>query len=486
MATISSPGLGSGLDVDSIVTQLVAIERRPIEALAAQKTTLQEKLSSFGLLQSYTVNIQDAAGVLAKASLWQQTTAVSNDKTSVAATSSTTAVPGNYSVEVTQLAQAQALASRQYATSTDPVGTGTLRIELGGWTAGGLPFIPQTPPTQVDIPISVGEDSLESVRAKINASNAGVSASIIRDSGGAKLVIRSNATGLQQSMRISAVPADAPSTPGGATLNDLVFDNPAGSATMTQSLPPRDAAAIVNGLPVTSSSNTLANVIEGVTLTLSQTTATGKPVQVAVGVDGESMKKALTDFAKAYSEISKYITDQTKYDPDKKVASPLQGDRATLTLQSQLRSMIGATGSASKAFTRMSDVGMELQADGSLKLNEGKFTTSLAKLPELSKAFTTVAVGNPNAAGFAVRIKSLAEQMTQSQGPVTTRTQGLRDSISRNDKQTAKLEERVSQVQARLLRQYSALDTNLTKLNGLNSYMTQQITAWNRASSPRR
>ena len=479
MATISSPGLGSGLDVDSIVTQLVAIERRPIAALAAQKTTLQAKLSSFGLLQSYTVNIQDAVAALAKPALWQQTTATSGDKAVVSATSSTTAVPGNYSVEVTQLAQAQALASKQYAASTDPVGTGTLRIELGGWTAGALPFIAQTPPTQVDIPISVGEDSLESVRAKINASNAGVSASIIRDSGGAKLVIRANATGLMQSMRISAVPADAPTTPGGPTLNDLVFDNPAGSATMTQSLPPKDAAAVVNGLPVTSSTNTLTNVIEGVTLTLSQTTT--RPVQVAVGVDGEGMKKALNDFAKAYSEINKYIVEQTKYDPDKRVASPLQGDRATLTLQSQLRSMIGATGTASKAFTRLSDAGLELQSDGSLKLNESKFTASLGKLPELSKAFSATDTANPSAAGFAVRIKALTEQMTQSQGPVTTRTQGLRDSISRNDKQTARLEERVSQVQARLLRQYSALDTSLTKLNGLNSYITQQVSAWNKA-----
>ena len=480
MATISSPGLGSGLDVNSIVQQLVAIERKPIDALAAQKTTLQDKLSSFGLLQSYTVNIQDAAAALAKPALWQQTTATSSDKTTVAASSGTTAVPGNYSVEVTQLAQAQALASKQYAASTDPVGTGTLRIELGGWTAGGAPFIPQTPPTQVDIPINVGEDSMESVRAKINASNANVSASIVRDSGGAKLIIRSNSTGLQQSMRISAVPADPPATPGGPTLNDLVFDNPAGSATMTQSLAPKDAAALVNGLPVTSATNTLANVVEGVTLTLSQTTAAGKPVQVAVGVDSESMKKALNDFAKAYTDINKYIVEQTKYDPDKKVASPLQGDRATLTLQSQLRSMIGATGSASTAFTRLSDVGLEIQADGSLKLNESKFSTALGKLPELSKALSFNDTANPNAAGFAVRIKSLTEQMTQSEGPVTTRTQGLRDSISRNDKQTAKLEERVAQVQARLLRQYSALDTSLSKLNGLNSYITQQVTAWNK------
>ncbi|MDH5539312.1 MAG: flagellar filament capping protein FliD [Rhizobacter sp.] len=481
MATISSPGLGSGLDVKTIVSQLVAIERQPINVLAQQKATLQDKLSSFGLLQSYVVNIQDAAAALAKPGLWQQTTANSSDKAAVSATSSGTAVPANYSIEVGQLAQAQALASKSYESNTAPVGTGTLRIELGGWTAGGPPFVPKSPPSQVDIPIGVGEDSLESVRAKINASNAGVSASIIRDSAGARLVIRSTGTGLENSMRIMAVPADAPTEPGGPTLNDLVFDNPAGSATMTQSLAPLDATAVVNGLPVTSPSNTLRNVIEGVTLTLSQTTA--KPVQLTVGVDSDAMKKAMNDFAKAYSDINKYINDQTKYDPDKKVASPLQGDRATLSLQSQLRSMLGANGNASKVFSRMSDAGLELQADGALKLNDSKFSAAMGNLPELARAFSNNNVDNPGDNGFAVRIKQLTTQMTDSQGTVNTRSQGLRDSITRNEKQAARLEDRVLATQARLERQYGALDTSLTKLSGLNSFVTQQIAAWNRSGN---
>ncbi len=480
MATISSPGLGSGLDVDSIVTQLVAIERKPIEALATQKTALQAKLSSFGLLQSYAVNIQDAAAALAKASLWKQTTAKSADASYVSATSSSSAMPGSYNVEVTQLAQAQTLASKTYANSTDSVGTGTLRIELGGWTAGALPFIPKDPPSQVDIPISVGEDSLESVRTKINAANAGVTASIVRDSTGARLVIRSTTTGLENSMRISAVPADAAVPPSVATLNDLVFNNPAGSATMTQSLPPKNATGFVDGLPFTSSTNTLKDAVEGVTLTLSKVTTAA--VQVTVGVDSAAMQTALTNFAKAYSDINKYIVEQTKFDADKKVASPLQGDRATLSLQSQLRSMLGAAGTASTAFTRLSDTGLELQADGSLKLNTAKFTTASAKLSELSKAFTATDTTNPSANGFAVRFQSLTEKMTQTQGTVTTRSQGLRDSITRNDRETARLEARVAQTQARLVRQYGALDASLTKLNGLNSYITQQITTWNKST----
>jgi len=480
MATISSPGLGSGLDVKSIVTQLVAIERNPINALNVQKANLQDKLSSFGLLQSYMVNIQDAAAVLAKPGLWQQTTAKTSNEDAVSATSTTSAVPGSYSVQVGQLAQAQVLASKAYEAVTDPVGTGTLRIELGGWTAGGPPFVPKSPPSQVDIPIGVGEDSLESVRAKINASNAGVSASIIRDSSGARLVIRSTGTGMENSVRIMAVPADAPVTPGGPTLNDLVFDNPAGSATMEEKTPPKNAEAVINGIPITSPSNTLSNVVEGVTLTLKQQTTA--PAQLTVGVDSEAMKKALSDFAKAYSEINKYITEQTKYDPDKKVASPLQGDRATLSLQSQLRSMLGATGSASKDFARLSDAGLQLQADGSLKLNETKFSDALGKLPELAKAFSVSNATNPSDNGFAVRIKDLTVKMISTEGTVSTRSQGLRDSITRNERQAARMEERVLQTQARLERQYSALDTSLTKLSGLNSYITQQIANWNKSN----
>jgi flagellar hook-associated protein 2 len=479
MATISSAGLGSGLDVTSIVTQLVAIERQPIDALTTQNTALKDKLSSFGLLQSYAVNIQDAAAALAKASLWQGTTAKSADDSKVTAASSTAAVPGAHSVEVSQLAQPQAVASKSYATSTESVGTGTLRIELGGWTNGGLPFIPQSPPSQVDIPINVGEGSLESVRTKINASNAGVTASIVRDSGGAKLVLRSNSTGLENTMRISAVPADPPSTPGGATLNDLVFDNPAGSATMSQTLAPKNATGFVDGVPFTSATNTLTGAIEGVTLTLSGVTTAA--TQVTVGVDSSSMKKALNDFAKAYTDINKYITDQTKYDPDKKVAAPLQGDRATLTIQNQLRNMLGATSTASQSFSRMSDAGLEIQSDGSLKLNETKFSAALSKLGELSKAFTATGSTSSSANGFAVRIQSLATQMTQTDGAVSTRSQGLRDSISRNEKQAAVLEDRVARTKTRLEAQYGALDTAMTKLTGLSSYMSQQITNWNKA-----
>jgi len=477
MATISSPGLGSGLDVKSIVSQLVAIERRPIDQLQTQKETLQAKLSAFGLLQSYTTNLEDAAGVLTRADTWRPTKASSADATAVAVSSTAGAAPGSYAVAVTQLAQAQSLASGTYTSSLAATGSGTLRIELGSWT--GNVFAPKSGGLPVDVVIAPGQDSLDAVRTAINNANAGVTASLVRDGNDFRLAIRSNNSGAENSVRITAT-ADAPSTPGGPTLAGLSYDR-AGSSGLAQTLEGVNAQLTVNGLAISSASNVLSDVVQGLTVTLSKVT-TG-PVQLTVQSDQTAMRKSLEDFVKAYNDINKYIREQTKYDEDKKVASTLQGDRATLTLQSQLRSMIGSGSTASTRYGRLSDLGVQIQPDGSLKVNETKFTqaTSSANLPELTRAFTT---DQPRDAddGLAVRIKSLAAQINSTGGLVDTRTSGLRASIKRNEDLTKRQEERVAQVEVRLNRQYGALDTQLSKITSLGTYMNQQIANWNKSS----
>lgn len=480
MASISSPGLGSGLDVKSIVSQLVALERKPIDALNTRTESLQGKLSAFGLVQSYLVNLQDAAGVLAKASTWQQTKASSADATSVSVSSSTTAQAGSYAVEVSQLAQAQSLASPVYTSSTASMGTGTLRIELGSWNTGNTAFTPKSGTSGIDIAIPAGADSLEAVRTAINAANAGVSASIVRDAAGARLAIRSTSTGQENAVRITAT-ANPATTPGGPTLNDLVYNPAVAPSTMTQTMAARDAMATVNGLPVTSPRNSLSEVIEGLTITLNKVTTT--PTQLTVSTDTTAMRKAVDDFTKAYNDINKYISEQTKYDEDSKVAGTLQGDRATLSLQSQLRSMMGSLGGASTRYARLSDLGVQIQADGSLKVNDAKFNdaVSAANLSETARAFSQD-TGTASTAGFAVRIKALATQMTNSDGVVSTRSAGLQASIKRNADEVKRQEDRVAMVEARLNKQYSALDTSVSKLKSLGDYVSQQITTWNKSS----
>ena len=474
MATLSSPGVGSGLDVNSIVTQLVALERKPIEQLQTQASTIQTKLSSFGLLQSYTANVRDIADRLSKPDFWTATTASSADNASVAASSTATATAGSYAVQVTTLAQAQGMYSKAYTDSSSVVGTGTLHIELGAWDSGLTAFTPDAAKTAIDVTIGAGENTLAGIKAKINAANAGVTASIVNDSSGARLVLRSTATGAKSAVRIAAVDADANNTDA-LGLSALAFDPPNAPGQMTQSQAGKDTLASINGLPVTSTTNILANVIDGVTLTLAKETTSA--VTVTVGLDTATLRKAVTDFAKAYSDINGYITAQTKYDATTKKAAALQGDRPTLTLQSNLRSVFLGSNAASSAFARLSDIGVELQTDGSMKVNDTKLTAALANPTEVAKLFSSTASADPAQQGFAVRVKALASQLVASDGAITTRTQGLRESITRNQTQQQKLEDRVALTKARLLKQYGALDTQLSQMNGVGSSLTQSLTA---------
>ncbi|MCM5679396.1 flagellar filament capping protein FliD [Schlegelella sp. S2-27] len=477
---ISSPGLGSGLDVSSIVERLVAIERRPIDLIGEQTTKLQSRLSAFGLLQSYTVNVHDAVNRLTDATLWQKTSASTTD-ISISASSTADAVSGRYSVEVSQLAQAQSISSKAYASSSTAVGSGTLHIELGTWNADKTAFTAKSGATAVDVVIPAGADSLAEVRDAINKASAGVTASIVNDTSGARLVLRSNETGAENAVRITATTDDDGNAGDALGLSALAYDPPSAAGQMTENLAARNAVATVNGLSVSSATNVFNNVVDGLKFTVSKVTTA--PAEIRVGVDTESMKKAVNDFVKAYNDINKYIADQTKYNPDTKAAATLQGDRSTLSLQGQLRQMVTGISGASGTFQRISDLGLQLQSDGSLKVNDSKLSDALANnRSEVSAAFSKSDATNPANNGFAVRMKALTASLTRTDGLVTTRTDGLRASIRRNELQAEKYEARVALVEQRLLRQYSALDNSLTSLNGLSSYVNQQVTLWNNKS----
>ncbi|RQP25242.1 flagellar filament capping protein FliD [Piscinibacter terrae] len=476
MATLSSPGIGSGLDVNSIVTQLVALERKPIDDLKSAASTIQTKLSSFGLLSSYTSNLRDISDKLTQASFWTGTAANSSDASAVAVSSTNTATAANYLVNVTSLARAQSLASATpFATSTSTVGTGNLHIELGSWDDGLTTFTPDASKVAVDVAIDAGSNTLDGIKTKINAANAGVTASIVNDASGAKLVLTSTSTGAKSAVRITATDDDGNNTDA-AGLSALAFNPPVSSGQMSQTQGAKNAAATVNGLPVTSATNTLDGVISGVTLTLGKETTS--PVQVNVSRDTASIKKAITDFAKAYSDMNGYITTQTKYDATTKKAAALQGDRSTLTVQSNLRRLFTDNSSASLVYSRLSDVGLEIQTDGTMKVNDAKLSAALASNPaEVSKLFMSTTSADPNEQGFAVRAKALATQLIGSGGAITTRTQSLRDSVTRNQKQQDDMEARVALTQARLTKQYGSLDTTLSKINATNSSLTQSLKA---------
>jgi flagellar hook-associated protein 2 len=474
MATISSPGIGSGLDVNSIVTQLVSLERKPIEQLQVQANTIQAKLSSFGLLQSYAGNLRDISDRLASPAFWTGNAATTSDGGSVGVSAASTASAGSYMVSVSALAQAQNLASKAYASSTSTVGGGTLHIEVGSWNDNLTTFTADAGKVPVDLTVAAGS-SLDGVAAQINAAHAGVTASIVNDTSGARLVLTSVASGAAGAVRITATDDDGNNTDASG-LSALAFDPAVTAGQMSQSQAGKNTTATVNGLAVSSATNTLDNVIPGVKLTLYKTTTS--PVEVKVQQDIGSIKKAITDFAKAFSEMNVYISQQTKYDAAAKKGAPLQGDRATLAVQSNLRTLFSDSSSASLVYSRLSDVGLELQTDGSMKVNDAKLSAALAAKPdEVMKLFTSTTAADSSEQGFAVRAKALAAKLTDSNGAITTRTKGLRDSITRNQQDQDRLEKRVAMIQARLTKQYSALDTMMSQMNATNSSLSQSLSA---------
>lgn len=479
MATISSLGIGSGLDVNSIVTQLVALERRPIEQLQTAKSGLNSQLSAFGRIQGALDSLRSAARTLTNTSTWAATTATSSDTAALGASSSSTATPGAYAVNVAWLAATQLNATSALPSASEVVGEGTLHIQLGTWADDLSGFTPKDGAAQVDITIGPGESTLAGIRDKINATaGAGVRASIVNDASGARLVLQSTETGAANGFRILTTDADGVGDDD-AGVSRLAYDPESGTVVSTRSQPARNASLTVNGLPVESASNTLSNVVDGLTLKLLKPTAGA--VDVAVSRDSESMKKSVQAFVSAYNDVVNLLREQTKFVEASKTAGPLQGDRAAISIMSQLRSALGVESSASATFARASDIGIDVQKDGTIKLGGSKLDDALANVTELQKFFAT-STETATTNGLGDRMRRLLDGLLSTEGTVASRQDGLRKRISNNDARQAQLEDRVAAVEKRLRAQYQALDLNMSRLTGLQGYVAQQITNWNRSS----
>ncbi len=477
MPAITSLGIGSGADINSIVTQLVALESRPLVQMRNAANVLQTQVSSYGQLSSLFGTLQTAANNLTGSSLWTRSTATSSDDTAVAVVGGSTAAAGSYAVSVQKLAANQTVVSTTgYADASALVGSGTLTLELGKWDLPPMNFLPQVGRTPVTLPITAS-DTLQTLRDKINGLGSGVNASIVTDSNGSRLSLRSSSSGADNGFRLSVADADGNNADANG-LSRFAFNPGGGSTQMEQKLAASNAEATVNGIAVVSASNDLSGVVDGLTLRLRKEGLAS--TRIAVTSDREAVKAAIQGFADAYNTLSKAITDQTKYDPGTKVGGPLQGDSAATGLQRQLRSLLNVASGASATFGRLSDVGLQAQRDGTLKVDAAKLDNATANLTELKRAFSNSDTGNSANDGFARRYATLATQVLGTDGSLTTRTDGLRNRITRNGEDQANLSDRVERFRTRLVAQYTVLDGNLSKLNALSSYVTQQMNMLNR------
>ena len=467
MSTLSSAGVGSGLDVESIVKALVAIERKPIAQLATQASGMQTKLSAFGKLQSALSALRDAARTLTSSDAWGAVKGNSSDPTSVAVSAGSGAVAGSYSVSVSQLAAAQTVVGAPRAATATMGSDGTLAIQLGSWAAGGnAPFTARANTPAMNVAIAA-TDTLADVRDKVNAAGAGVTASIVNDASGARLVMRSSQTGVEQGFQVTA----------SAGLEALGYGGPGGPG-MAQSRPAANALATINGIAIESSSNTLGNVLDGLTLTLNKVT-TGT-TEITVEQDTPAIQASMKTFVDAYNAMIKLVADQTRYDAATKTAAPLQGDRTSINLQYALRGVASGSSAGSGVFSRLAQIGLDPQADGTLKLNTTKLTSALGQASEVQKLFAFTDGNDATADGFAQQIRQMADRLLGSDGTLSSRQSGLQAEMARNKARQSELEARVARTEERLRARYAALDNQMANLSALSGYVSQQVTSWNK------
>lgn len=491
MATISSVGIGSGLDVKNIVSQLVALEKQPLKTLQAKASNFEAQVSAFAKIQSQFSALSDVAKRISATGAWAARTANSSNTAAATISASATTAATSFTLDVDALAKTQSVSSAQLVAG-QPVGSGTLTLQLGTWSGSGASFTPAaTGPVEVTV---AATDTVADIASKINAAGTGVVATAFFDGTQDRLVLTSKSTGEAAGFRMQVADDDAGLPGDEAGLSRLAFDPEAGANGMAQAGNPvqygQDARARINGLAVTSASNTLENNIPGVTIKLVATTTTGfgtpgelkSPVTMNISEDVTVAVKNVSDFVAAYNALNATLADLTKYDAATKTGALFQGDSSIVGLQSVLRNMASSISAGGGAYQRLSDVGLERQLDGSLVINTAKLSTAANGGTGLQDLFTKNN-SNPLTNGFALKFDTLASGVLSSSGAVTNKAAALQRELQRNADAQEKVNERAAVVEARLNKQYSALDARMAQLTALNAFVAQQVTLWNNAGN---
>lgn len=356
---MSSPGIGSGLDVKSIVSQLMTVEQQPLTRLSQKEASYQTKLTAYGSLKGALAAFQSSMQSLSSASSYQALTATSGNSTVLGASAGITAKAGTYTVDVSHLAHSQVLAANGLASTQNSSSTGTLSIQVGSGTL-------QT------ITIDSSNNTLSGVAEAINAAGAGVTATIVNDGSATpyKLVLSANATGAANTIHV--------------TNNLSAGELSTAVDSLAQVRAADDAALTVNGVAVSSASNTVSSVISGVSLNLLTTGSS----TVTVTADTAGAQTAVTNFVKAYNDINGMLNNLAGYNAKTKTGGPLMGDSTARSLQVQIRAVLSQhLAGIGGSLTTLSQVGVSFQKDGTLGLDTAKLasatSSSFSDLPAL-------------------------------------------------------------------------------------------------------
>ena len=437
-------GVGSGLDIQGLVSQLVAAERAPqAQRLSRIESSARAQLSSLGNISSVLAQLKTAASAFGTASGFGARTVSLSTTTYLSATAGPQAQQGSYEIEVVSLARAGKLSSTPQATAGTSLGSGSLTLNVGSANftvnAGGDPI------------------TLEGLRDAINnaSDNAGVSASLVTTDDGVRLVLTGRETGSAKALSISGT-------------GDLA----AFATAFTVNATAANAQVRVDGNLASSSTNTFASVIPGVsfTATKSETDPATTRTTLTVGRDDGAARKQAEAFVTAVNSVLSTVKVATLANPDTGVTSPLTGDALPRSLVSQLRNAIGASVPGQPVgFESLNSVGITFQADGSLKLDAARFDAAMNANPQaVAKLFS-------GDGSTGKRVADLVDSFTGTNGVITSRNKSINDRLNDVTRQRDALDLRMERLQRNYLAQFTAMEKIVAQLQGTSSFLANQL-----------
>lgn len=436
MAGIQAPGIGSGLDINSIVTQLMALERQPINVLERKESTINSQISAFGQLKSKVSDFQTAMAELGSAEKFRVYAANSTDEDVLEITASSSAAKGIFSVEVQRIAENHKLASAAQADAdtTTVSSASPMTIQVGADS----------------FDVAVDGKTLQEIRDEINKAtdNKGVTASILHDDEGYRLLLTGDETGSDHFIQLTNDPL---------ALTSINEDRDENAIFEAADL---DAVMLFeNNFTVTRSSNSVSDLIDGVTLDIK------KPGTVVIDVsrDDDAIKESVQAFADAYNALKDEIDNQRN--------GQLEADSTLSSIESRLRGVFNSGNAITdSSFNYLSEVGLAVDKEGQMKLDSDLF------IKQMNADFSSVVnLFSIEGEGFANRLESVAKSILESDGLIDGREDGLRDRLDRIDERKIQMEARLVNIERRLRRQFGAMDSFVAQMNSTGSFLTQQL-----------
>lgn len=442
MSTIRAGGMAaSGLDVNSLVSQLVAAERAPLDQrIRSRENTINTRMSAFSTLRSALSNVKSALESLRNGESLAGRTATLSDSSAFRTSFGSGSVAGNYAIEVISLASTNKVSSAVYPSASSTFGNGNLTITQG---AESFSFAVGSGTTLTDLVGLINN----------NPQNTGVSASLMTTSDGTRLLLSATEAGASNAISLS----------GTGSLTDFTDGftvNAAGS----------DAVVKIDGITVTSPTNTLTDVIQGLTLTLTAAKP-GTIITMGVGADVAGSEDRLRKFVNEYNNFVSIARRLRAFDANANTAGPLLADSAVRNIEMALRREITApTASAPANFDSVLAMGFNFGNDARLSINEGRFKTAVnERLDDVVKVFSA-------SDGLVARLEALITAQLASDGAIQSRTDTLNSRRRQLEADKLTVETRMAAVEKRYRKQFVALDQVLTQMQGMSSSIAKLST----------